>query len=252
MQQKKRGSIRRVSCGVPDPDLVERLMNNKQETYEPKRPVTPPSLRVGLSNRVIVPDGESIPQGSGRKQGKLNREFSMGALVMVKKNITTKARSVTKRMTERMNHRGSISVEEHDSDENQAKLSSDVPWYVKFFSGACEHGGALSSHGAYYVKMKWGIIHPHSTAMAFWNVAMAVFVLLCVGFIPWQLAFGYTTDLHGSVTESFWAVAMPVMDVYFLIDIFVQFRVAFTEDGELAQRPDYHALTLHSHTVLTL
>jgi hypothetical protein len=29
MQQKKRGSIRRVSRGAPDPDLVERLMNNK-------------------------------------------------------------------------------------------------------------------------------------------------------------------------------------------------------------------------------
>jgi hypothetical protein len=132
---------------------------------------------------------------------------------------------------ELINHRGSISIEENVSDVNTPRVYQET-WQVKLFSTFGTKDGIKQ---AQYLVMRPYAIHPGSSAMAVWNSIMAVFIAIIVTFVPWQLAFGYPTTLQGTTAQGFWAVTLPIMDTYFVIDIFVQFRVAYFEDDILMQ-----------------
>jgi len=88
-----------------------------------------------------------------------------------------------------------------------------------------------------WIDMNAAIIHPNSTFMTVWNVVMTVFILFCVLWIPFEMSFNFDA--------ANWADPPPfilfingfqlAMDIYFLVDMFVQFRVALLVDGELDQ-----------------
>lgn len=78
-------------------------------------------------------------------------------------------------------------------------------------------------------------IHPTSAFALYWTAFGIVFISMCLVFIPFQLAFDYEADINGSTSQVFWAAVFPVMDVYFLFDIVVNFNTCYYVDDELRQ-----------------
>jgi CRP-like cAMP-binding protein len=83
------------------------------------------------------------------------------------------------------------------------------------------------------------IIHPDSLFVQFWNITMAFCILFAVVYVPYSLAFGVSTNI-GSISNGGIEAACELMqlmvDLYFFIDIFVEFRIAMVVNGELVQR----------------
>jgi hypothetical protein len=72
------------------------------------------------------------------------------------------------------------------------------------------------------------VVHPRSQFMLFWNCLLAFFILVCVVYIPFQVAFSYEANV-------FWRAFNPIMDGFFVLDIFLNFVLAYYDDGELVQ-----------------
>jgi hypothetical protein len=72
------------------------------------------------------------------------------------------------------------------------------------------------------------LIHPRSQFMVYWNFLLAFFILVCVVYIPFQVAFAYKAN-------AFWVAFNPLMDAFFVTDIFINFVLAYYDDGELVQ-----------------
>jgi hypothetical protein len=147
-----------------------------------------------------------------------------------KRRATTRIASSDTVMFERHNERGSVSVVEEQRVESKLHVDNEQAHLlgVRLFS-------YYDLDTKSFEQMEWMIIHPNSLFMAVWNVLMCVFVMFCTLFIPWQWAFGYKTSFDGNFYSVFWHVVQPVWDIYFLIDIGIQFRSAYHEDGELVQ-----------------
>ena len=86
-----------------------------------------------------------------------------------------------------------------------------------------------------WVAMRPFVIHPNSRFNFVWNVLSTAFILISVLYIPFELAFEYKTGFGGTASQAALHVLNPTMDLFFIVDIFVQFRVALLEDGELIQ-----------------
>ena len=62
---------------------------------------------------------------------------------------------------------------------------------------------------------------------------MIIFIIICCLYVPYQLAFDYEEDINGSTGQQFWHVQNRIMDIYFLVDLFINFRIAYVDDDEL-------------------
>ena len=101
-------------------------------------------------------------------------------------------------------------------------------------------------------------VHPRSKFMGGWNCVngenqiivcvwktefhfvvflAAIFIIICAFFLPFQLAFGYEYSIYGTFDGVFWAVLWPIMDFYFFIDLLLNFRLCYYDDGELEDNP---------------
>ena len=92
-----------------------------------------------------------------------------------------------------------------------------------------------------WAVMNTAIVHPNSRFAVAWNVLSTGFILLSVLYIPFELAFSYKTTFSGTTSQAIMHLLNPAMDLFFIIDIFVQFRIALLEDGELVQSPRHIA-----------
>jgi hypothetical protein len=79
------------------------------------------------------------------------------------------------------------------------------------------------------------IIHPGSLFMHWWSLFLAFFILVCVLFTPFQIGFSYLATFSGTNPQFFWACFNPIMDLFFVADMVVNFRSAYYDDGELVQ-----------------
>ena len=86
-----------------------------------------------------------------------------------------------------------------------------------------------------YEEMEWGIIHPESFFVNCWNVCMAISILFAVIYIPFSLSFNYEPTLAQGGWNTVVESLQLVMDIYFLLDIFVEFRIAIIKHGEVEQ-----------------
>ena len=128
---------------------------------------------------------------------------------------------------ESVNERGSVVLSD---DFTQMFEPLHPPWYLRYFT-------AIDPVTSGYYKMNSWIIHPDSRFVIVWTLALLMAVLVSAIYIPWQLAFSFSTSMNGTTTQAFWHVVQPLLDVFFLVDIFVQFRIAHAEDGVLIQDP---------------
>jgi CRP-like cAMP-binding protein len=107
------------------------------------------------------------------------------------------------------------------------KDASQIPLGVKLFS--VEKGNKK-----YEIMRPW-IMHPDSIFVQFWNVAMAICILFAVIYVPFTLSFGYQPKLANGGIEAACECMQILMDLYFFLDIFVEFRIAIVVEGELVQ-----------------
>lgn len=94
---------------------------------------------------------------------------------------------------------------------------------------------SVQEHGRYLILNKSWLIHPTSPFAVWWTTAGLMFIILCLVFIPFQLAFDYEADIEGSLSQVCWAITLPIMDVYFLFDLLVNFNTCYHLDDELVQ-----------------
>ena len=94
------------------------------------------------------------------------------------------------------------------------------------------HAKDLEGHGTFLTLPK-GVVHPNSDFAAAWSMAMLVSILSCLIYIPFQMAFDYTPGFGGTFSQGFWAICLPIMDLYFCADIVLNLRLAFYDDGDL-------------------
>jgi hypothetical protein len=87
------------------------------------------------------------------------------------------------------------------------------------------------------------VLHPHSTFATTWQIGTTLFILLSTLYIPFELAFDYVTSFETTPAAAVFHVLNPFVDVYFLIDMVLQFRLAYQEDGDLVQ--DNKMMALH-------
>lgn len=90
-----------------------------------------------------------------------------------------------------------------------------------------------------WMDMDYLIVHPNSSFVTVWNVIMTLFILFCVLWIPFEMSFNFDSSKmeQRSPFIIFIDGVQLAMDVYFLVDMFVQFRIALLVDGELDQNP---------------
>ena len=87
------------------------------------------------------------------------------------------------------------------------------------------------------------VLHPHSSFAMTWQIGTTLFILLSTLYIPFELAFDYVTSFETTLAAAVFHVLNPFVDVYFLIDMVLQFRVAYQDDGDLVQ--DSKMMALH-------
>lgn len=104
----------------------------------------------------------------------------------------------------------------------------EIPtFWIKWFS--------IQENGQYLKLNRPWLIHPTSAFSLWWTTAGIFFIVLCLVFIPFQLAFDYEADIHGTLSQKFWSITLPIMDAYFLMDIVVNFNTCYYVDDELHQ-----------------
>jgi hypothetical protein len=105
----------------------------------------------------------------------------------------------------------------------------------RFFNKARLFGAGDPKRPGSLVVMDDWIVHPASSFATSWNLLMVAFIMICMLLIPFKMAFGYETHMHGSNIQGFWAIVERIMDCYFFVDIFVNFRMAYIDDDLLVQ-----------------
>ena len=93
------------------------------------------------------------------------------------------------------------------------------------------------------------VMHPDSRFRSVWNVLLAMLILYCGIIIPLEIAFeedmivsmcGLGVDKDTCDTYQFWFYFNLVIDMWFIIDIFVNFRTGYVREGHFVH-DDYHA-----------
>ena len=88
-----------------------------------------------------------------------------------------------------------------------------------------------------WIAMPVGIIHPKCSLSQLWMVLNLFSIILCMTFIPFELAFDVKIDASSAEFGlAFFGVMMPMVDVFFWLDILFNFRQAYNDDGELMTR----------------
>jgi hypothetical protein len=89
-----------------------------------------------------------------------------------------------------------------------------------------------------WIDMDFLIIHPNSLFVTAWNMIMTMFILFCVLWIPFEMSFNFDSSDTEVRTPFivFINIVQLAMDIYFLLDMIVQFRTALLVDGELEQK----------------
>jgi hypothetical protein len=106
------------------------------------------------------------------------------------------------------------------------------PWWVCLF---CARDVEIEGG---YILTKRGIVHPRSSFRQFWRRCSATLLVMTFMFVPFSISFEYE-PFAGEQTnmKHVWAVALRVIDVFFVMDIVVRHRLAFWRDGLLVQDP---------------
>lgn len=79
------------------------------------------------------------------------------------------------------------------------------------------------------------LIDPGSKFQLVWSVCNIVFILFCLIWLPFQLAFQYESNLTGDVGQVVMWIILRIMDCFFLLDILVNFNTAYMVDDVLVQ-----------------
>ena len=68
------------------------------------------------------------------------------------------------------------------------------------------------------------MLHPDSSIRLFWDIVTALFVLVLIWLVPFYIGFETWKSKPMSVLST-------IMDVWFIIDVFLNFRTGYVDHG---------------------
>jgi hypothetical protein len=166
----------------------------------------------------------SVGSSGKSSQGSSGRRRSSGSLWDIAKTASNRigkealARSRVEKARE-----VTMGLLEHDIPSiNEDDATFEQRWF-----------GFFDNENSDWVKMPRLVIHPHSNFTGWWSIGLAFFIFVCILFIPFSVAFDYNETFNGTIYQAGWKCVVLVMDAFFVIDMVVNFRTAYEDDGEL-------------------
>jgi hypothetical protein len=103
---------------------------------------------------------------------------------------------------------------------------------IQIFYTASDHKQDKSLENKSFFSCFGQILHPNGTFRRFFDFFTVVWVLYCVFTVPFQVGFDW-------YIMSYWEkVVMNILDIWFAIDILLNFRTGFISHGTVVMNPD--------------
>ena len=77
------------------------------------------------------------------------------------------------------------------------------------------------------------MIHPTSMFALCWNIATVCFVMLMAIIVPFQVSFDWNLKSSGTPAQRAALALVTLMELFFVADIWVQFRLAYFDEDDL-------------------
>ena len=123
---------------------------------------------------------------------------------------------------------------QYEIEEDDPADNAPITWRVWLFCKPVKNSS--------YVLVPPYMIHPSSRFVASWDCFNAFFIVLCFFIVPYSSTFYTTTtllfDFGGSTSDVLFVLISRVMDIFFMADVALRFRVCIIDDGELIVNPN--------------
>ena len=115
-------------------------------------------------------------------------------------------------------------------DSGDITIGEFKDWWYQRMADTSEHAGVDPQAVALHMmEQQSNMISPNSKVRQHWDIVQAIVLAYVAISVPYRICFDDPAALW-----SFWFTVDVVLDVYFIVDIFLNFRTAIiTRDGEV-------------------